>query len=281
MEIAPVVALGRALSGAALTRVTRLGLPLLGAEDFPRLAEGGVAVVHAFGVAAGEEVLPVARIAGLRLIVSVEEGTPSRALLEAAEHLLVPSRAAAQAIDALRGPVGKVIVAPYGVDLRPMRPRRAVPRGPLRVASVDGEGATVLADAVAAARRAEVDIELVVASPEDLLETIDRADLFAWWPTGAVPRLPPFLLEALASGVCVIAPREGVVPEAITSGISGLLYRAGDPHGLLRVLLRAARDPALRIALGAAGRVVAEIDFDEARTCRRLGELYAGSIEPR
>ncbi len=279
MALAPVVAFAEGLAGPARARVERLGLPVLGAPDLARLAEGGVVAVHAFGAAAAETVLPVAKIVGFRLIVSLEGGVPSRALMEGAERLLVPSRAAAKALDAARCPLGKVIVAPYGVDLRPMRPRRAVPRGPLRV--VTAPGSAPGADLAAAAGRAGVELEFVTPSAGDLLETIDRGDLFFWWPEGEVSLLPAFLLEALASGVCVIAPRTGVVPEAITSGVTGLLHRHGDALGLLRVLLRAARDPALRIALGAAGRVVAEIDYDEARTCRRIAELHAGAIEPR
>lgn len=97
--------------------------------------------LHAFGLKSARHLLRSAQRRGVRLIVSLEESDlaePAHAapLFEIAERLLVPSRAAAKRLEAAGCPFRKVIVAPYGVQLRPMRPRRSFQRGLLRAVAV-------------------------------------------------------------------------------------------------------------------------------------------------
>ena len=61
---------------------------------------------------------------------------------------------------------------------------------------------------------------------------------------------PLSLIEFLASGVPVIAPRIGGIPDIVTDGRNGLLYEPGDIDGFARAIARMA-DPARRRALAA------------------------------
>lgn len=75
--------------------------------------------------------------------------------------------------------------------------------------------------------------------------------------------LPVVVLEALASGVAVVATKVGGVPEVISDGEHGLLVPPGDAVKLARGIDHLLRDPGLRERLARAGkqRVVTEFSF--------------------
>jgi glycosyltransferase involved in cell wall biosynthesis len=60
------------------------------------------------------------------------------------------------------------------------------------------------------------------------------------------------LLEAMASGLAVVATRVGAAPEMIRDGIDGLLVEPGDRLGLGVALSRVVQDPGLRKRIGHA-----------------------------
>ncbi len=62
------------------------------------------------------------------------------------------------------------------------------------------------------------------------------------------------ILEAMATGLPVVAGRVGGNPELIADGVTGRLYDLADPQGLEHALLPYLTDPALRQAHGKAGR---------------------------
>lgn len=66
--------------------------------------------------------------------------------------------------------------------------------------------------------------------------------------------LPIAMLEAMASGVPVVASAVGGVPEVLTHGDDGLLVAAGDPAALAAAIGKVIDDAGLAAALGAAGR---------------------------
>jgi glycosyltransferase involved in cell wall biosynthesis len=82
------------------------------------------------------------------------------------------------------------------------------------------------------------------------------------------------IMEAMATGLCVIASRVGGNPELITDGVTGLLFEVGDSAGLSLQILRAIGDDALRARLGesAARRMREEFSID--RSVQRMQEIY-------
>ena len=86
--------------------------------------------------------------------------------------------------------------------------------------------------------------------------------------------VPNSMLEAMATGLPVFATKHGGIPEAIESGVSGVLVPEGDFEGLAEKLLKAVKNTQSLggIALAGADRVARE--FDQANQVRRLEEIY-------
>ena len=72
--------------------------------------------------------------------------------------------------------------------------------------------------------------------------------------TSAAENCPLSLLEAMASGLPVVATAVGGVPEVVRDGVDGLLCPAGDTDAVTDAIGRLASDPSLRARLGAAAR---------------------------
>jgi glycosyltransferase involved in cell wall biosynthesis len=76
---------------------------------------------------------------------------------------------------------------------------------------------------------------------------------------------PNASLEALATGLPVIATDFGGASEQIERGVSGLLTPRGDAAALADAIVAAARDPTLRARLGENGRRRVEERFSLER----------------
>jgi glycosyltransferase involved in cell wall biosynthesis len=86
-------------------------------------------------------------------------------------------------------------------------------------------------------------------------------------------------LEAMASGIPVIASAVGGLREAVEDGRSGILVAPGDPRALADGISRLAASPELRAAMGAAGRVAALAHFSLETMAARTLELYRECLE--
>jgi glycosyltransferase involved in cell wall biosynthesis len=86
------------------------------------------------------------------------------------------------------------------------------------------------------------------------------------------------LLEAMASGLPVIATNTGGTPEIVLDGETGLLVPARDPGKLAEVMQRLLGDPFLRDQIGQSGRAHALENFTIQNTVTRLNQLYHGLL---
>lgn len=78
--------------------------------------------------------------------------------------------------------------------------------------------------------------------------------------------IPVALMEAMAAELPVVASAVSGIPELVCNGESGILVPPGEPRPLAEGLERLARDPSLRLRMGAAGRRRIEEAFDIRRT---------------
>jgi glycosyltransferase involved in cell wall biosynthesis len=198
----------------------------------------------------------------------------------------------------------KVLVAPHGVNTRrftPLeRPTSTSPAGPLRVLAVgrlvEKKGYPVLLDALGRLARDGVGIacRIVGAGPlrrqleaqaarlgidglvelagaltqEGIAASYREADVLVQASvvvaSGDRDGIPNALLEAMSSGLAVVASAVAGIPEVVAPGC-GLLVPPGDAWALARALARLANDDDLRSRLGRAARahVAAQLDRDE------------------
>lgn len=87
--------------------------------------------------------------------------------------------------------------------------------------------------------------------------------------------LPMSLLEAMASGVPVVATAVGGIPDIVTDGVNGFLFAPGDTARLGQLLHRLMRDAELADRIAAAGRDTVRIKCGAERVLAQLEDLYA------
>lgn len=93
-------------------------------------------------------------------------------------------------------------------------------------------------------------------------------------PGGDQEGVPNSMLEAMASGMPVVATRHGGIPEAVEHDATGLLVAEGDIEALAGSMLALASDPARYARIGAAAAQSVRERFDLARQARVLEGFY-------
>jgi len=88
------------------------------------------------------------------------------------------------------------------------------------------------------------------------------------------------MLEALSSGLPVVAARAGAAHEVVEEGVNGLLYEPEDRDSLVETVRRVLEDGELRARLGEGGRATAETRDWEAAT-RALRGYYEMALAAR
>jgi glycosyltransferase involved in cell wall biosynthesis len=90
--------------------------------------------------------------------------------------------------------------------------------------------------------------------------------------------LPISILEAMRAGVPVVATDVGGIAESVREKETGLLVQRGDVPGLRDALARLIHEPALRAALGEAGRRLYTTQFTSGAMVTRTVEVYQRAI---
>jgi glycosyltransferase involved in cell wall biosynthesis len=86
--------------------------------------------------------------------------------------------------------------------------------------------------------------------------------------------IPVALMEAMATGLPVVASALSGIPELVEYGVTGLLVPPRDADALAAALERLAADPALRVHMGRRGRAKVQAEFDLERNTRKLLALF-------
>jgi glycosyltransferase involved in cell wall biosynthesis len=101
-------------------------------------------------------------------------------------------------------------------------------------------------------------------------------------PSGKREGIPVALMEAMASGLPVIASDLSGIPELVEHGRTGLLVAPGDSRGLAEALELLAGDQDLRTRMGLAGREKVALEFDLRRNAGiLLQRMYEVQTSPR
>ncbi len=203
----------------------------------------------------------------------------------------------------------KVTVIHHGVDLQQFAPTRRRPARTVQIVSVgrlvEKKGFPDLLEAcaeIAADRsfhltvygdgplrgelermRAELGLDGLVTfagecDSSQIVAALRAADIFALTPyvtpDGDRDGVPNVVVEALASGLPVVATKVGGVGEAVTHRRNGLLAEPRDVAAIAANLKELIGDPGLRARLGAAARRTVEQSFDVDRAAHQLVRVF-------
>lgn len=204
----------------------------------------------------------------------------------------------------------RLVVVHNGVDVRPargntrrIRQELGIDDGALLLTAVavlrDGKGIDVLLRAVARLAEAFPSMRVLIAGEgpkreewepltralaidgrviwagvrRDVDDLLEASDLFVH-PTLA-DAFPTVVLEAMASGLAVVASRVGGIPEIVVDGVTGKLVPAGDDEALAEAIGDALRNSSWRRDAGAAARGRVGREFSTEAWVDRLERLYA------
>lgn len=145
------------------------------------------------------------------------------------------------------------------------------PEWQLVIAGEGPERAALLAEAEAVGVEDRVHLPGFVREPAKL---VGLFDIFAL--SSQSEQQPISVIEAMAAGLPVVAPRVGDVAAMVSSANGPWLVDAGDAAGLAKSLDKLARDPAERKRVGQDNRTKAREEFDERKMIERYHALYWG-----
>lgn len=174
---------------------------------------------------------------------------------------------------------GRPPAPPLAAWLGVMQPVKRVPELVRAAAAVPGLRLHLIGDGP---ERPRVEQAIAATDTADRIEALGfcadpaprlaEADLLVL--PSAAEACPMAVLQAMASGLPVIASRVGGVAEVVRDGVDGLLLPAGDDAALRLALQRLATDVSLRRRLGASAQARARERFSLARCTADLIAVY-------
>lgn len=98
-------------------------------------------------------------------------------------------------------------------------------------------------------------------------------------PNGDRDGIPNVLVEAMATGVPVVATQVSAIPELVENGSTGVLVQPGDPFALAAAIRNILLHPEQYAGHIRRARAKVEADFDNRRCVMRLHSLFEGALE--
>ena len=273
--------------------------------------EHRIAVVQATEIYSNIFALPGALLAGVPARIGSRRGiNPDRTwglvalqrlAYSCATQIVANSQASAEQLRREHVPERKIAVVPNGLDFDPFAPR--APRAALRKVAVVAnlrplKGHDVLIDAAVEILEnfPDATFDVIGEGPErDSLVAraaahgVAHAFTFAGYCASVPARLadadifvlpsrsesfPNAILEAMASGLPVVASGVGGILELVDDGRTGLLVRAGEPDALARCVMHLMSDAVKGARLGAAARDDAFVHYSFERMVAGFDALY-------
>jgi glycosyltransferase involved in cell wall biosynthesis len=146
-----------------------------------------------------------------------------------------------------------------------------------------GEGAMLKQLQVFASRFGIADAVHFAGSQDDMPAVFNELDVVV--SSSLSEAMPLAVMEAMASGVAVVACKVGGIPDLIEHGVTGWLAPEGDYDELATRAVDLIQDDALRLAAGKAARTRAvgrfALDQSVEATARLFAQLTAQRADPR
>lgn len=111
------------------------------------------------------------------------------------------------------------------------------------------------------------------AYDDEKMSFFRQADIFVY--PSYHEGMPMAIIEAMASGLPVVASKVGGIPDMIQEGKNGLLVPPGKPDELAEALVKVIDDPALRTSMQRQSNLIAEEKFDMEKLVEKLTQIYS------
>jgi len=118
---------------------------------------------------------------------------------------------------------------------------------------------------------------MLLGRRDDVPDLLAAADLFVL--SSLWEGLPNVVIEAMATGLPVVATDIAPVREAVDAGRSAVLAAPADPEDLARAMIEVLADPARRVAMGRRGREVFLERFTIGPVADSMVALYAELVD--